>query len=71
MEWSSMMKRRRFKQTESLRDRLHAWAKRVRSEAETLPRDADRDTTVKKTRQANVTLHLEDWANSPGLQPPK
>ncbi len=31
----------------------------------------DRDTLLKKVRQAETAMHLDDWVNSPGLQPPK
>jgi hypothetical protein len=31
----------------------------------------ERDELLRKLRQAETAMHLEDWANSPGLQPPK
>jgi len=65
------MKRRRFKQTASLQDRLQAFASDVRSKAEALPPGAERDELMKKAREADTALHLHDWANSPGLEPPK
>jgi hypothetical protein len=65
------MKRRRFKQTQSLQDRLRAFASEIRSKAEALPFGTERDELMKKARQADTALHLHDWANSPGLQPPK
>ena len=64
-------KRRRFKQQLSLQDRLAAWAKGVTEQAEQLPPGPERDALLKKTRQANTASHIEDWAHSPGLQPPK
>jgi hypothetical protein len=65
------MQRRRFKQTLSLQDRLNAWAAQVREQAEMLPPGPERDALLKKVRQADTASHLEDWANSPGLQPPR
>jgi hypothetical protein len=65
------MLRRRVKHQLTLQDRIIEWAKEVREQATMLPPGADRDTLLKKVRQAETALHLEDWANSPGLQPPK
>ncbi len=66
-----MQHRRRFKQQVSLQDRIAEWAASVREEANTLPPGPDRDQLLKKLRQAETAMHLEDWANSPGLQQPK
>jgi hypothetical protein len=65
-----MLKRRRFSQTKSLQDRLAAWAEEVRERAAKLPPGPERDALLKKLRQADTASHLDDWANSPGLQPP-
>ena len=65
-----MLKRRRFRQTKSLQDRLAAWAEEVRQQAAKLPPGPERDALLKKLRQADTASHLDDWANSPGLQPP-
>jgi hypothetical protein len=65
-----MLKRRRFKQTLSLQDRLATWAEEVREQAAKLPPGPERDALLKKLRQADTAAHLDDWANSPGLQPP-
>ena len=65
-----MLKRRRFLQTKSLQDRLAAWAEEVREQAAKLPPGPERDALLKKLRQADTASHLDDWANSPGLQPP-
>jgi hypothetical protein len=66
-----MQRRRRFKQILSLQDRLNAWANKVRQRAKELPPGPERDGLLKKARQADTASHLEDWANSPGLRPPK
>jgi hypothetical protein len=66
-----MLKRRRFKQTVPFTERLATWARGIREEAEKLPSDSpQRALMLKKARQADTASHLDDWANSPGLQPP-
>jgi len=62
---------RRFKQNLSLRDKLDAWAKEVREQAAKLPPGPERDALLRKAGQAETARHLEDWASSPGLRPPK
>jgi hypothetical protein len=66
-----MQRRRRFKHQSTLQDRIVEWVKEVRNQAAELPPGADRDMLLKKVRQAETAMHLEDWVNSPGLQPPK
>lgn len=65
------MERRRVKQTVSLKDRLAKFAHDVRAKASQLRPGAEQELLLKKARQADITSHLDDWANSPGLQPPK
>jgi hypothetical protein len=65
------MLRRRVKHQFTLHDRIVAWAKEVREQAAALPPGPDREMLLKKVRQTETALHLEDWASSPGLQPPK
>jgi hypothetical protein len=64
-----MFKRRRYKQQLTLQDRLSAWVKQVQQQASKL--GPERDALLEKARQADVANHLQDWAKSPGLQPPK
>lgn len=66
-----MKKRRRFKQTETLQDRLNKFAANSREQASTMPAGAERDQLVKKARQADTAAHLEEWMTSPGLQSPR
>ncbi|MCP3442324.1 hypothetical protein [Bradyrhizobium sp. CCGUVB14] len=66
-----MLQRRRFKQQLTLQDRLAAWSKQVEEEAAKFPPGPERDALIKKARQADIANHLDDWAKSPGLQPPK
>jgi hypothetical protein len=64
------MQRRRFKQNQSLEERLSEEAKRLRSEAKLLPPGAVRDELIRRARQAETGSHLTEWLTSPGLQPP-
>jgi len=70
-EWSSAMQRRRFKQTVSLEERLADEAKRLREAAKLLPPGIERDHAIRKARQAETGLHINDWLRSPGLKPPE
>lgn len=65
-----MQKRRRFKQQLTLQDRLAAWSNVVMEQAAQMPPGPERDALLKKARQADVANHLDEWAKSPGLQPP-
>ena len=64
------MLRRRFKQTQSLEERLAEEAKRLREEAKSLPPGAVREALLRKARQAETGSHMSQWLSSPGLQPP-
>jgi len=66
-----MTKRRRFKQFILFRDRLATFAQNARDEAAKLPPGILRDEMLSKARQADTAARLDDWANSPGLKPPK
>ena len=66
-----MQRRRRFRQVTSLRDRLASFAKEVRERASHLPPGEERTDLLRRARQADTASHLDEWINSPGLQPPK
>jgi hypothetical protein len=66
-----MQRRRRDKQTVSLKDRLASFAKEAIDKAKHLPSGPERDELLKKVRRADTASHIDEWANSPGLQPPK
>jgi hypothetical protein len=66
-----MQQRRRVKQETTLQDRIIAWAKEVRAQAAELQPGPDRDKLLKKVRDAEIAMHLEEWTNSPELEPPK
>jgi hypothetical protein len=63
--------RRRVKRQFTLQDRIVEWAKDVRAQAAALPPGTQREMLLKKVRQAEAAMNLEDWVNSPALQPPK
>ncbi|WP_249157652.1 hypothetical protein [Bradyrhizobium sp. KB893862 SZCCT0404] len=65
-----MLKRRRFKQTRSLEERLAEEAKRLREEARLLPHGPAREQVIRKARQCETGSHISEWLKSPGLKPP-
>ena len=62
---------RRNKQTTSLKDRLASFAEETKKKASELRPGPEQDALLKKARQADTAAHIEDWANSSGLKPPK
>ena len=66
-----MQRRRRFKQTVSLEERLAQEAERLREAAKALPPGPQREDTLRKARQAETGSHMSEWLRSPGLQPPE
>ncbi len=63
--------RRRTKQKASLKDRLVSFAKETREKATQLRPGKKQDDMLTRARRADTAAHIDDWANSPGLQPPK
>jgi len=61
----------RFKQTKSLKDLLASFSKEARDKASQLPPGAEKHDMLRKARRADTEAHLDEWVNSPGLQPPK
>jgi hypothetical protein len=64
------MQRRRFNNTLTFPDRLANEAERLREEAETKPPGPERDTLLRKARQADIAAHIDQWVSSPGLKSP-
>jgi len=60
-----MQRRRRFKQTLSLEQRLSEEAKRLRTAANLLPPGAARDEMIRKARQAEIGSRMNAWLTSP------
>jgi hypothetical protein len=65
-----MHRRRRFKQSLSLKDRLASFAKEASEKASKLPPGPDRDIFLKKARQADVACCVDEWASDCGRQTP-
>jgi hypothetical protein len=63
-------KRRLFKRSSSLDDRLVEETTKLRSVAETLEPGRERDEVLLKIRRHETASHLTEWLNSPGLKPP-
>ncbi|MBU6461251.1 MAG: hypothetical protein KGK01_04990 [Bradyrhizobium sp.] len=63
--------RERPKQTTSLKDRLNSFAHEMHEEACRLPPGSEKEALLKRARLADTASHLNDWVNSPGLQPPR
>lgn len=63
-----MIRRRRFKQTTSLEDRLAMDAKKSRERARELPPGKERDTLLEKARQDEA---VAGWAPSFAPPPPR
>jgi hypothetical protein len=64
-----MLKRNSLKQAELSKERLVSFATDLRDQAAQLPAGTERQDMLRRARRANVAAHLDDWANSPGLQP--
>ena len=64
-------RRRRFKQTISLEQRLAGEAQELREQARFMPAGDARESLLRKARQHEVTLHMSEWLTSPGLRPPE
>ena len=65
-----MQRRRRFKQTLTLEERLSEEAQRLRAEAKLLSPGAAQDELIRKARQAEASSRINKWLTSPGLRPP-
>ena len=63
--------RRRLKQLQSLKQRLTEQAKRLREEAKLKGPGVERETLLRKARQAETAAHMDEWLSSPGLKAPE
>jgi hypothetical protein len=70
-ERSAVMKRRRFNQTTPSDEHLEEQAKRLRKEAQGTPPGVEREKLVRQARKAEAAARMQEWASSPGLQPPR
>ncbi len=65
------MERRRIKQTQSLEERLAEQAKRLREEAKAALPGIERESLLRRARQAETGSHMSELLRSPGLKPPE
>ena len=65
------IKRRRFKQTDILEDRLAGEALRLREEAKAMKPGPERERLLRQARQCETGSHMSEWLRSPGLQAPE
>jgi hypothetical protein len=64
-------KRNRRKNVTSTTERLLAAAAEARKQASLLPQGIERQKLLRKAREAEAAVHMNEWLSSPGLQPPK
>jgi hypothetical protein len=65
-----MQHRRRFKQIQSLEERLAEEAKRLREEAKLLPPGPVREECLRRVRQCETGSNVSECLRSPGLRSP-
>ena len=59
------VKRNRRKQTQSLQQRLAAFAEETRERALSLPPGKEREMLLRRAKQNDVTSNLTDWLSAP------
>ena len=69
-EESAMNKRRRFKQAQSLKQRLLDRVRGLREEAHLMAPGLERETLLRKARQSETAANIDEWLRSPGLRAP-
>ena len=62
------MQRHRFKQNQSLEERLIQQATRLREEAKALPPGTAREAILGRAEQAETGAQMSQWLRSPGLK---
>jgi hypothetical protein len=65
-----MLKRRRFKQSKSLHQRLAEEAVHLREQARALAPGHRREMLLRRARQDEMAMHIDAWLNSSGLRAP-
>lgn len=66
-----MFSRRRFKQLQSLSDRLAIFAKLMRERAETMGSTEEKAVALAKADQADRAAEIEKWISATELKPPE
>jgi hypothetical protein len=65
------IKRLRVKHEKTFEERLAEEAVRFRELAAQTPHGMERESYLRRARQAETASHINKWLKSPGLQPPK
>jgi hypothetical protein len=65
-----MLKRRRFKQTLNLSERLIEDIELLKAQLAKLAPGPERDQVIRRIRRNETASHIDEWLRSPGLQPP-
>lgn len=65
-----IIKRRRFKQIQTLEDRLAEGSRKAREEARLLPPGIKREELLRRARRNEVAANMSQWLRSPGLSAP-
>jgi hypothetical protein len=65
-----VIRRRRFKQVLSFKDRLVKSAQEARDLAERLPPGPERERLLQKARQSETAVGIDAWISKPGSHPP-
>ena len=63
-------RRRRFKQAQSLKQRLLDRVNSLREEAKLMAPGLEREIVLRKARQSETAANIDEWLSSPGLKPP-
>lgn len=66
-----MQVRRHFKQALSLDDHLRMFSEQLKAKAAKLQPGRERDVLLRRASAADTASHINEWANSSGLQAPK
>lgn len=61
-------RRRRFKQSQTLDERLVAEASRLREKAKKAAPGIERQALLRKAEQCEVGLHMSEWLRTPGAE---
>ena len=66
-----MQQRRRIKHEDTFQRRLIDAAARLREQARLKPPGVEREGLLRRARQTDVAIHIDEWLSSPGLRSPK
>ncbi len=70
MQGEAMPGHRRIEQQLSLNDRLKIFSGELKARASRLQPGPEQDALLRMARIADTAARIEEWASSPGIQPP-